>query len=293
MTNDSNNENEINNTESELAKKLDLTEKNANEYSDFGRGIVKDGQDIIDYVHSIRGVTKYYQPPEDIEIIIDGLDKINNQLGFQKDKTGKINLGPVVSTTAGSVVSFSSDLFDKEKAKGRIYSENWPKVEMAIDNYHALPERISNKNEVIELMKKLGLDKSFHGHKSPLELFITAHIAYEEPITSKNPVITSLIPVRESIRLIIDILLKARPIQEKASSEREKIISIGKQLKFDEIDIAIVISWADQWFDSLDKELSPSKQEELSREEWRNRLNKSTLFIKNILSGLDINKMRR
>ena len=201
-------------------------------------------------------------------------------------------ISPVVNSTSGSVTVTSSDVFNYEKI-GLYASEDHKKqAEEAIDNINQITQRIADKNQVIESMKLFNLDKAFSGEKSPLELFTTAHNAFEMPIQENDPVITSLIPIRESINLMIEHLLRERTTQEPCGNEREKIKSIGRQLKKDSLEENVVISWADQWHIMKGEDLSSSKNKAISRKEWQYRLNKSTIFIKSILEGLDNSKLK-
>ena len=126
-----------------------------------------------------------------------------------------------------------------------------------------------------------------------MSLFITAHQAFKAPVTSDNPIITSLIPIREAIEHSIERLLKKRLYQEEAKSWASKIRSIGKQLRYDSIPLETVESWAQQWTEMLDKQLSPAKDQDISRDEWRFRLQSATLFLKAVLSGIDPKKAKR
>src|SRR5262245_40247088 len=121
-------------------------------------------------------------------------------------------------------------------------------------------------------MELLGLDTSPEGIKSPLELFQTAHEAFSKPVANSNPIITSLIPMRESVRLTIDYLLKRRPKQEKTNKEWDKIISIGNQLSRALISEEQIRSWAGIWISELKNSLSPAKEQDVSRDEWSNRI---------------------
>ena len=126
-----------------------------------------------------------------------------------------------------------------------------------------------------------------------MELFITAHETFAKPVLNSNPISTSLLPMRESIRLTIDFLLKHRREQEKTKNEGEKISSIGHQLAHDSISDEQISTWATIWYSELDNSLSPSKEEDISRTEWQKRLVKSTHFLKSLLSGIDPTKLRK
>jgi hypothetical protein len=62
-------------------------------------------------------------------------------------------------------------------------------------------------------------------------------------------------------------------------------------LKRDSIDKDDITTWASQLEELID-ELSEAKQGNLSHDEWRNRLNRATLFLGSFLKGLDPSKMR-
>jgi hypothetical protein len=162
----------------------------------------------------------------------------------------------------------------------------------ALENFNQVSERAANAEEVIHLMLSLGLDVAPPGRKSPLEQFKTAHSAFTAPVADSNPIVTSLIPMREAIRASIDMLLKRRPKQEKTRNEWTKIVSIGKQLKRTGLHDSIVNSWAFQWTTALKTYLSPAKEEDISRDDWRNHLVRSTLFLKGFLGGIDPLKLK-
>jgi hypothetical protein len=167
-----------------------------------------------------------------------------------------------------------------------------PMVEASIIRLQDVVHRAADEEEVISLMKELGFNRAPKGRKSPVSLFSTAHKAFQAPVSSDNPVSTSLIPMREAIRLIIDQLLKKRPKQEEAKNERAKILSIGTHLRRNSIPQEMAESWAQQWNELLDY-LSPAKEQDMSREEWRFKLKQASLFLKGFLGGLDPKKVNR
>jgi hypothetical protein len=153
-----------------------------------------------------------------------------------------------------------------------------------------LPER---RRSVINLFHELSLDQPLNGEISPIAQFEIAFEAYDHPVTDTDPAATSLVPMRECIRTLLGVLLKLRPTQESAKPEREKIISIGKQLCKGGNSESVIIEWADQW-DRLDNlDLSPAKNVPISRDEWTDRITRATLFLESFLSGLDRQKFRK
>jgi hypothetical protein len=163
----------------------------------------------------------------------------------------------------------------------------------AITDLGRVLDRSADEGEVLQLMSGLGLDIPRPGHKSAAELFSEAHAAYTTPVTDADPIASSLIPMREAIRLAIVALLDMRPSTEKTRSEWDKIIPIGSQLKVESIPKERVKTWAVQWGTLLNYDLSPSKSHRLTREELRTRIVRSTLYLKGFLPGLDPSKLRR
>jgi len=169
-----------------------------------------------------------------------------------------------------------------------------PDFQAAWVHYIDVANRPTLKTEVIDLLRTFHLDIVPTGKKSPLELFQIAHQAFEAPISKGNPVITSLVPMREAVESALDELLKLRPKQESTgSSHSKKILSIGAQLKKNFISDVVVQEWADQWHDISDKDLSASKRYQMTRDEWSRKLIRATQFFHSLLTGLDPTKMRK
>jgi hypothetical protein len=100
--------------------------------------------------------------------------------------------------------------------------------------------------------------------------------------------------MREAIEASLDELLRLRPVQQAGGhGNRNKINAICAQLKEDSVSDLVVQEWGDQWHDINDKDLSSSKRQNITREEWSRRLNRATLFIYSFLSGLDSSTLRR
>jgi len=154
--------------------------------------------------------------------------------------------------------------------------------------------RPEKKLEVIHLLREFRLDVPSAGTKSPLEHFLIAHQAYEFPVSKNNPISTSLIPMREAIKASLDELLRLRPVQQEGGhGTKKKIIAICAQLSKDSVSDLVIQEWADQWHDIDDRDLSSSKRQHITREEWGRRLNRATLFLYSLLMGLDSTKLRK
>jgi len=121
---------------------------------------------------------------------------------------------------------------------------------------------------------------------------VIAHESFQKPVVASNPVSTSLIPMRECINSIIASLLRMRPIQEEAKSEKQKIVSIGRQLRKDILSSNVIDELAEEWF-SINNDFSGFKKKDIERPEWLVRINRGTLFLYSLLNGLDSTKLKR
>jgi hypothetical protein len=247
-------------------------------------------QNVIDGADATLPLVSYLNPSE-----IEDVGVLWNEVARQTEHSyhwleeaypstdaasGTVSL--TTTTTIGifspKIVPFSSDHY---------FNDAWI-------HYIEITNRPTLKEEVTDLIRTFHLDIASPGKKSTLELFETAHRAYEVPVSKGNPVITSLLPLREAVESAIDELLRRRPQQmPSGSSYSKKLLSIGNQLKKDIIADVVVQEWADQWHDISDKDLSASKRYQMTREEWSHKLSRATQFFHSFLTGLDVAKLRK
>lgn len=282
----------------ELKKALLSCEKQGNEIAEGGRKITEYGQKLAD----LSRVTYEFITPIPLEIPILGIsDALKNWKAQEKENKSMLidaktfQVSPVQSTTGSAIYSSTAmiDLtFESFDDSQRKRSENNYK------EFYAVVERTVNKENVIKLLNKLGLDRKCD-YKNSLENFIIAHDSLEKTVTGEvDPAITSLIPMRESINTAIDDLLKMRPRRDNIpliqglNKEQRKIRVIAEQLKYDDIDDAQIRNWTDEYKDLNDRLLSPSKNSYIDRDEWIRSINKATIFLESFLSGIDPEKLR-
>jgi len=275
----------------ELEEIIQETEEKGKELLEKGRDLTKAGQFIVDLSRATLDLTKIYRPPTNIEYMISDWSASKQTLDDALIKIDTIQISTVNSTT-GTTAYTSSDSYQATYITSVLPQDVSTEIISKIDNLNSVVNRATNVDDVSKLLTSFGFNKSTEGKKCALDLFTTAHNAFEAPVQSDNPISTSLIPMREAINIVIATLLQRRPKQEKTKSAWNKIQSIGKQLKHDEIPDRLVDSWAFQWNTLLNNYLSPAKQEDISRKDWQHRLQQATLFLSNFFNGLDINKMR-
>ncbi len=247
-------------------------------------------QDVIDAADAELPLVPYMDPAS-----IESLALQWNQI---REQTAQIRF--VFENVQSSTASVSGTATLTSVTTSGIFSQGIapyasdPNLENSWVHFVEVTSRSEKKLEVIRLMKGFHLDILAAGRKSSLELFQTAHQAFESPVSQSNPISTSLIPMREAIEASLDELLRLRPIQQASGhGNRKKIAAICAQLKKDSVSDLVVQEWGDQWHDINDNDLSSSKRQNITREEWSRRLNRATLFLYSLLTGLNSSKLRR
>jgi hypothetical protein len=275
----------------EFGRKLDEGEKKGRELAKKGRKLTEAGQFMVDLSRSTRAAVNVYRREHYLEPLNSSWDTYNKKADQVLGGLGESFLRGF-SVTGGSVAFDTASALSPAVVQISFNQDEWPEVRRHFDAVRDVVSRVTNKDKVMELMVAFGLDTAPQGKKSPLELFQTAHAAFEKPVAEGNPIITSLIPMRESIQLSIQELLRKRPKQEPSGKQSDKIRSIAEQLKRDSMSTYTIDHWADQWCELLDNNLSPAKEQDISREQWQHRLDQATLFVQSFLTGLDAAKMR-
>ena len=247
-------------------------------------------QVVIDDADAFLPLVPYIKPDK-----IEGLavlwDDVSRQTGFVKSSLDEVF--PTTDSVSGSASITTATISGVFSGDINSISPE-PSFHAALSHFNQVITRPTLRDEVISLLRIFHLDVASPGKKSPLELFQTAHLAFDTPISQSNPVITSLVPMREAVESVIDELIRRRPYQEATgASHRKKIQSIAAQLKKDATSEVVVQEWVDQWHDISDKDLSASKRNQMTREDWSRKLNRATLFLHSFLIGLDPSKLHK
>ena len=270
---------------------LEESIEQGHKFVETGQDLTEAGQYIVDLSSGLRDVLSTEEHDIDVEPLIDDWKMSNEHIKFTLSHIEKVDIPAVYSTTGTMTVS-SGSVIDPRKFEGNIFIPESEDVEGPFVNLSNVISRFSNEEEVISLLTELGFDQKIGDRESPLDRFIFAHEAYKKPVSPDNPAVTSLIPIREAIGGVISELLKRRPNQERARNWHDKIISIGRQLKRESLSMDLVESWAQKW-EVILNDLSEAKEKELTRAEWLHLLRQATIFLKNLLNGLDPGKFRK
>ncbi len=280
-----------------LERLIQNNEVKAEEVVKLGRDLTQWGQGILDLSGVSRKVIEYSPPPGfDFGRALKAWQSLNDQqdaviAGLRPLASPLVN-SPGLTTAAFEMTVLASPQLlasyqspDKQDA-ARADSEQLSYV----------LDQLADKESVLPLLRQFQLDKAASGKQSPLTLFENAWAAYEKPVTLNSPTNTSLIPMRECINETIAALLRRRPRREAPQNKHDKIISIGSQLASDGVTRKEIESLATRWRPKgpggLFDELSDSKGNALSREEWRSTLRRATLFLRELLQCLDPAKLR-
>ena len=281
--------------EDELRDEISQADGKADKVIADARERIEEAQKIKDSAKFTITILDIAPNSVNIEAQLSSWQNINDILGIAQG--GMADFHNVITSGSGVAGTLTTDLYyraNEFKAYGYPDLEEerisaFDGIVIQVGEYLSQP---SNKDEAMNLLYNWGFNIPSAGLKSVVELFEIAHQAYETPLTDSTPASTSLLPMRDCLNQMASELLRRRPNQERTSNNYAKIMSVGSQLKKDEIEVSIVDTWAFQ-FDRLINELSGSKHKSFSREEWRDLLFQATSFISNLLNGLDISKVRR
>ena len=254
--------------------------------------LVQFGQHMTDLANASEKVMKYLPHSG-----IDWKPKIGSwSYANQQQDAILASMMPIsmpTATTSGTVTAYSmTDFATADKVLGFVPLERQGEARVAVEQLSHVIDRLSVKDKVLSLLHEYGLSSAAPGEKSPAELFQTAHAAFEKPVMERDPAATSLIPMRECVNGTIAALLRRRPRQEPAKSQRDKILSICGQLAGSGVSQWAIESLARRW-ESLVDELSGSKKRDYSREDWAHCLRRASLFLLELLESLDPSRMKQ
>jgi hypothetical protein len=278
---------------------LDKGEEIGKDIANQGRERTEVGQKLEDLSRSVKNVLNIL--PNNVhlpgieEAIGDWTEHID-QSQYERDSYGSTRF-LMLNSTGGTSIFSSGTMFDG--VEPLLSNELKTEFNLAVQGFYEVVDRSAEKEKVLELMRKFQLNKSFHGRYSSANQFEIAYDAMNRPVSERiDPANTSLIPMREAIETALDHLLFLRPIRsnirdvEGPNKDWRKIKAIADQLKRDGVPKGQIQSWARDWQSLKKGLLSPAKTEKIDREEWRNRINKATIFVIGFLSGLDPDKLR-
>lgn len=282
---------------------------------DLLRNVKKKGHDIAE--HTRKGteyglavsddaeltlnVIKHLPPNTDFETLIDRYEAVDEQAEYVLAGLNRVEYGPMLSTVSSSDTA-GSKIFDMSLMP-TIPESNREEAEVDILALQEHYSRPANKEEVKRLMIGLGLDKPNPKAKdpklSPLELFISAHDAFNRAPSKNISAGTTLLNIRQAIDDSIEMLFLQRPQRRNISRAKgtpslwAKVYDIGMQLRYSSISESGVQNWASDCYDIREHDLHPSKSGDLDREEQRKCLVRATHFLISFLGGLDPNKLNR
>jgi len=269
----------------ELRRLLDEAVAEGKRLETRGEQITKAGRDAREVAQPTREIVEHL-PPGSIP-----KEQMDHQLEVwrsfvEKAREGEEFLAPWAGTVAATsyLVSSTSDSFVHIVKLG---PGTPPVIEAAIrvlDDVLHRPEKIA---EAEAALQRLGLHvRRERDRKTAIELLQDAKRALGGPAAHV------LIPIRESIIVVIDGLLKRRPIQEPAKNIHEKLLSIGAQCARPGLPPSHFERLAIEW-DGLVDELSEAKQRKLTPEQASATFYRAVLFLNAFLSSIDETPLRQ
>ncbi len=276
----------------ELQDTLSEAHSLGSELSEKGRELTAAGQYIMDWVDITKEAIPLIDTNQGLMLANDSWKNTNSYVCQTMNHLNLIDINAVSSTSTGSALTTILNIPDvlNSKVEASAHSES---AECIFKHIEEQTTKSHEKDALVSLIQSLQLDSLQKGKRSSLQQLETAYKAFEITVDTSTPSLTSLIPMRECILQIIDILLKNRKRQEKTTSTSRKVTSILIQLKRDSVSEKLIEDLAIQCKDILDNRLSPSKNTTVTRLQWQKSLVVSILWLKAFLLAIDPNKMRQ
>ncbi len=288
MTEDNKNE-----KKDELLQILSDAKHDAQDLASKGREVVKQGQYAADlascHEEFIRCVPDdTFLPPSQWDNQIASWKRWRENAG--EAITAFKSMQPLVFATDSTSVATSAAISSVYIAS--LPPDSQDPAQKVFERYEKLLEQSNLIQEIEMEIGRLNLTTSSAGHESVLSLLQQAYQAFNTPSVKNVSPSAVLIPLREAINRTFADLLPRRQQQEEAKSHRDKTLSICKQCSRTGVATELIDQFANEASD-LNKLLSGSKQDVMSRDQVRELMNRGFLFLRSFLRIIDENRMRR
>lgn len=278
----------------ELLQILSDAKHAAQELTSKGREVIKQGQYAADLASCNEGFFSCL--PDDTFLLTSQWD---NQIASWKrwrENAGKaitaFNLIQPSLSFATDSTSVSSSATISSVYISALPPDSQIPAQRAFEKYEQLLEK-SNLIQELEIeLRRLNLTSTRAGTESVLSLLHQASQAFKIPSVTEVSPSAVLIPLREAINRTFADLLTRRQKQEEAKSQRDKTLSICKQCFRTGVATELIEQLANEAND-LNRLLSGSKQNVMSRDQVRELMNRGVLFLRTFLRTIDENKMRK
>jgi len=271
----------------ELEHQADEIDRSADAVSSTAADMNKQATDLHDQARLVRLAALYGSDYGDWENTIESARIYNNSLRSVLQLQNDYYHLRSVSDTAGTAVISGSFGLVSSQYYGTIppdKREDFGRITIVFDEYF---EKKKFRNRVRESLNQLGFSETKEG-KIAIERFEAAWEIFFQNPKDVDVALGALIPLRESIHLTINELLRRRPNQEKV---KEKIIGIGNQLSLESLSNEIFVQ-LEREYAPLVNELSEPKRYNITNERISEMMIKGTLFLDRLLSAMGIFKLR-
>ena len=160
----------------------------------------------------------------------------------------------------------------------------------AVNEIKNVIERRPLQKEVIQEMRRLGLENTFQGERSAISLLDEAVSSIQHP-AGDEPSPTLLLTLRGSIEKTLADLLRKRPRQESCKNYAKKVKSILTQCGLDNLSPPVIEQLIND-VGPLHDALSRGKGKKVTNNDLNKLLIQSELFLKLFFQCIDAGKLR-
>jgi len=281
------------NKKNKLITILTNAERKAEDIVSKGREMVQQGQFATDIIHCTQAFIQSI--PDDSYLTPEAWDRQISQWQDWRNRADTVlggfnEMSTLTIATSGTASSTSTVILTEVISS--LPSPAQPQARQAYEKFEQTLEQSNLIQKIGDEIKRLGLPStSLSGKEPPLALLRQAEAAFKVPSIDGVAPSAVLIPLREAINCVIANLLQKRPTQEKTGRIQEKIQSICNQCSHAGVVNEQITNRAKEAYD-LNDHLSSAKQNQLTRDQVRELLNRGIVFLLAFLQMLDEQKMR-
>lgn len=255
------------------------------ELASFSAELNRKATEYLDIGTMVIQASEFGSELGDWEVTIGNADRLNAGLANMLPIRDQFNgISPSTNTSgsivASGVLNLVSSQYYTYMPPEQVYKAQY--VAITVANFY---DRYGYRQRARDLITRFYLEDII------MRKFDASWEAFLQSPLGVDVSISAMIPLRESIQLMIDKLIQHRPTQ-KPVDKKSKIIEIGDQLHEDSISPDLFVDLNTEYRDLTDQ-LSGAKDNILDRTRQEELLRRGTSFIVSLLGALNPTKMRR
>jgi hypothetical protein len=270
---------------SQLEEVLNAASMDGQKIVQKGHAISIEGQNVVDWADATKDISREIDDPNKLSELLRIWQIAGRSAHLMDTQLSNESLfvhsSTIYAASACSMIVFSG------------YKESEIVKSKAAQHLRDLAARPQEYISTVNLLKELGLDQARGTFINAYEQFETANKAFLVNASSANQATTWLIPMRECILTVLDIIIKQTSPQKRVKGVNNKVMHILQLKARQGCDESHLKNLAEESDQLVEKHLTPSKQRSISRQDGERIFLSAMLWLKSFLSLIDPEKMNK